>query len=985
MALSVYDARSSTRPSTNVDEAIPTGIKVLYDGGQGTDSSSTVDIVAIHGIGAHPDKTWCKKVGEQYVNWLADRNMLPAAVSNTRIMRYGYESKWFGENVIRQTVSDLAPRLLRSLIRKRKECPLRPLVFIAHGFGGLVVLKALEKAQRKEAEEHDIFKCTIGIAFLGTPFRGAQGMDQRKLLEAAVVRQYLEQGMVEEQILQILKPGSETLVDVVDTFLEDRSVKSRVQLIVCFYELKSCDVGRIVKENWPQSLVVDKNSGCLDLSESIKKYALERNHFNINKFGSPDEEDFKLLSEEIEAMVKRAHELLQARLKSDKAIRTFYEVPPIHVSHFIGREALLKEIDSVFKMSPNHPLRPSILVLQDLGGQGKTQIALESCRRAVDARTFRGIIWIDAASKMTAERGFQNIAAKLNKLIRRDLEDIDAEIKFVKEILQGWDEPWMLVFDNYDRLDEFRDVKRFLPIKQGIADNTPEGSKIVERLRGLALAIDQAAAYIKYKKLALTHFLPRYEAERKKILQYTPKHFWEYQKIEDGSEQEKAISAFTTWEMSFRQIQPPESGEKADVEHFLTLSAFLDSSNLGEYLFACYQLRADPLPQWTRIFSYKDTEESSDEEDLSLDENESNEADNGALNSSGADATHQQALTTARALDDRGVTFSLHPLIADWLQLRVKSKIRRSYILEASNLLTIILHSFDKVDLSLQWKLELLAHMDTCLSNDRQDSGTCSILCDNSLGGCAFSFGRFYRAQGRYKSVEDLFRPILLALTKELGQGHQDTLNAMSHLALTYMSQGRWNEAEELQKQVLEMRKSILGEKHPDTLTSMNNLAWSYGSQGHLNEAEELQKQVLEMRKSILGEKHPATLTIMSWLAYNYWNQGRYQEAEQFQVEILNSRRIVLGETHPDTLNSMKRLAKIYRSQSRYDEAIKGGSETQSDRLSRTDHPPDVSATTLEEDLEARLLNLNVQDNPDDAGPLFSALHRRHSVSSPMP
>ena len=68
-------------------------------------------------------------------------------------------------------------------------------------------------------------------------------------------------------------------------------------------------------------------------------------------------------------------------------------------------------------------------------------------------------------------------------------------------------------------------------------------SKITKRLGELALAIDQAAAYIKYKRTPLDNledFLTTYEAERQKILSYTPKNFWEYEHI----------NAFTTWELS---------------------------------------------------------------------------------------------------------------------------------------------------------------------------------------------------------------------------------------------------------------------------------------------------------------------------------------------------------------------------------------------------------------------------------------------------
>ena len=46
--------------------------------------------------------------------------MLPAVASNARIMRYGYESQWFGQEAMQQSASTVAERLLRALKRKRE-------------------------------------------------------------------------------------------------------------------------------------------------------------------------------------------------------------------------------------------------------------------------------------------------------------------------------------------------------------------------------------------------------------------------------------------------------------------------------------------------------------------------------------------------------------------------------------------------------------------------------------------------------------------------------------------------------------------------------------------------------------------------------------------------------------------------------------------------------------------------------------------------
>lgn len=51
----------------------------------------------------------------------------------------------------------------------------------------------------------------------------------------------------------------------------------------------------------------------MDQSESTEKYSLSRDHFSMNKFGKPKEEDFETVCEVIEAMVEQASTLIAAR------------------------------------------------------------------------------------------------------------------------------------------------------------------------------------------------------------------------------------------------------------------------------------------------------------------------------------------------------------------------------------------------------------------------------------------------------------------------------------------------------------------------------------------------------------------------------------------------------------------------------------------------------------------------------------------------
>ena len=168
-------------------------------------------------------------------------------------MRYGYESQWFGKEVISQKVSAVAHRLLLALCRERKvwdfcarrgtAVKLRPILFIAHCFGGLVVLKALLDAQHDDKDYLGIFTSTTGLVFLGTPFRGAPGMSSVEMLAAA--RQEYQEDEIQPDILKILQPGNEFLQDIVDRFGKMRKQANKAQ-IACFYELKPSNVGKMV-------------------------------------------------------------------------------------------------------------------------------------------------------------------------------------------------------------------------------------------------------------------------------------------------------------------------------------------------------------------------------------------------------------------------------------------------------------------------------------------------------------------------------------------------------------------------------------------------------------------------------------------------------------------------------------------------------------------------------------------------------------------
>lgn len=59
---------------------------------------------------------------------------------------------------------------------------------------------------------------------------------------------------------------------------------------------------------------------------------------------------------------------------------SYYEVPSRRVGGSVGRENILQRIDE--RLSDG--LGPRVAVLQGMGGQGKSQVALEYCHRKKD-------------------------------------------------------------------------------------------------------------------------------------------------------------------------------------------------------------------------------------------------------------------------------------------------------------------------------------------------------------------------------------------------------------------------------------------------------------------------------------------------------------------------------------------------------------------------------------------------------------------------
>ncbi|KAF5693138.1 hypothetical protein FDENT_2280 [Fusarium denticulatum] len=227
------DARE--RPQIEIQispEQIPsTGLSVVYEPG---DDATIVDVILVLGLKGHPYKTWRYKQGsenaekkpknqerqasklntskrlelrqsfkalvkrsstksrqdsnlttstvqtssaapenELSVFWPAD--LLPITCRKARILTFGYDTKitkFTSGPTNMNSIYSHGKDFLFSLGRNPK--PGRPLIFVAHSLGGLLVKEMLALSSTSEKPEHKkIVESTAAIVFLGTPHRGS--------------------------------------------------------------------------------------------------------------------------------------------------------------------------------------------------------------------------------------------------------------------------------------------------------------------------------------------------------------------------------------------------------------------------------------------------------------------------------------------------------------------------------------------------------------------------------------------------------------------------------------------------------------------------------------------------------------------------------------------------------------------------------------------------------------------------------------------
>ncbi|KAH6646051.1 hypothetical protein BKA67DRAFT_583055 [Truncatella angustata] len=254
-----------------------TGPLVLLDtvdyGNQG------VDVVLVHGLFGHRVQTWTKS------GILWPRDLLKLDMPTCRVIAWGYAPP----TAKIDTFSDLAERLL-SDISKLQSGTSRPIIFIGHGIGGLIIKEALVTAAMSRIlgthnEVGNIYPSTIGVVFLGTPHAGS---GRQSLGEVIVRTAQMGPQIANKQLLQLLRDRSEMFENQRDSFIK---ISKNIP-VLCVRETLPTSVG----------YMIPTTSSAYD-GAKLSIEDLHCHHFDLARFSSRNDTGYKQLVHHLEKLL----------------------------------------------------------------------------------------------------------------------------------------------------------------------------------------------------------------------------------------------------------------------------------------------------------------------------------------------------------------------------------------------------------------------------------------------------------------------------------------------------------------------------------------------------------------------------------------------------------------------------------------------------------------------------------------------------------
>ncbi|KAJ5855486.1 uncharacterized protein N7529_009430 [Penicillium soppii] len=604
-----------------------------------------------------------------------------------------------------------------------------------------------------------------------------------------------------------------------------------------------------------------------------------------------------------------------------------YQVPS-----FVGREEELGEIDRA--VDGNKNTMGSAVVILGMGGLGKTQLVHEYCRRSLESGKFQATFWLDASSRESLLSSYEKIASRMT-LPGTSSEQAEL-VDRVKNEISGLDIPWVAVLDNFDFPSRIPDIGAFIPMVpaqlgtvlvtsrhrgvtcskgttillnqmtqqealdlffQRLGYERTEASQaqaitILGRFGSLPLAIEQTTTFIKTRQLYLATFLDQYKTfSRDEMWTSVPSWWWD-RNTHQRAGSNVYFSVRTTFELSLQETEKVVSG----CEDILSFFAFFHSSKLSDEMGVAAVDAADGQMEhlsWAQSCLTDGLWDSSKFRDMLY---------------------SLRAISLVQEFEDSSgfVCLSLHPVIREWLQMRLGASRRSMFLKAAIDALTALLRKqFKNMDVlpfsRRQW---LLAHIETLIEHTNE---TISQELSYDSVDTMLMFAAFLVKFERYELAERLYCQALAAAREE---NHEPSYSnprvayIYDQLGGCFFDQVKYPEARDMFLQAIKTKTSTQGKNDPSVLKSMKQLGTVYRRMGLHAASARLLEYVVKRMWELNGSNDTQYLQAASNLAALYFDQGHFQKAMELVQQILNAKLENWGECN-STCATMRSLALI--------------------------------------------------------------------------
>ncbi|KAH7079953.1 hypothetical protein BKA63DRAFT_231448 [Paraphoma chrysanthemicola] len=908
------------------------------------DTKVRADIIAITGMDGHAYGSWMSREGNNSAMWL--RDFLARDLPDCRTMIYGYHSKLLDTNV--NQLKEYGRSFFAELekIRDTTELQRRPLIFICHSYGGVLLSHCLVRAYTLEDESRNsLYKSTYGMLFFGTPHRGSPKDDILKMVEQSYPNRI--------PALMQTTPESDGLMSQLQLFssiVRDRQIGS-------FYETEPTPVPTQLEDGrWQRAgrpvLQVNEPSAILQFpGYRERKVPVNANHTNMVKFSSRVDPTYSTVLRMLREYVRDAEKVVASRYepriqsRAKRIIVPFNKTVKLH-----GRNDILARLGEKLETMTYHRRA----ALTGLGGIGKSAIAIKYARGLREKDPDTWILWVRSSTAARFSQSYREIADMLS-IDGRDAPKVDVLRLVCDYLSEKHTGPWIMILDNaddqtllsmeYARQEEstgqLRPLSFFLPQgSHGSILVTSRDKRVAEDLTGSVssivpvFALDEVDSIqllrersrdfsspdedvVELVKVLDNHALAIKLAAANILSRHTITHYLKKYRRALKNQQPEALvpqAVSMTWQLSFDTIRKHHPSSFT----LLSLMSLLHFDDMPEFLFTDYMDRYGA--------------------DYTL-----------------FDEDTEPLLRFSLIVPDGDNKFDMHRLVQhstrSWL---IANHEMHQRVREAR---TLIAEAFPDISAGHEdWKKcqALLPHAEATLShdvgpeNERQRLQRGKMLYniayfeyikgDHAAALQHFVAAKQIQSEFLHESDKQLVqtRSMCYRLLSEMGQREEAlhqmnselrgldqrsvySLALLEEKARIMLDAGQWEQAEADARKALGrmMKQAGDGVSEVHKLDAKRTLARAINFQGEPEQAEPLLREVLKRREQLWSFEHMDTLKSTLDLAECLANQGRYKEAEAlFEKADIGLRKFPGDDTaRAEKLQNLREKARLLSEQ----------------------------------------------------------------------